>query len=117
MAETEIHIGDATHSQTLSKFHAARAHALVICVNDPEITGKIIVAARRISPDLPILVRAHDEEQANDLRAHGASVAVPEVLESGLQLGEALLAELDVPSHTATELVSQLRNQAYARVG
>ena len=111
--DTVVHVGDATHSQSLAKFRIAEARALVICIDNNATTLRIIQAARRVAPDLPILVRAHDEAQAQELVTHGATLAIPAVLESGLQLARALLGTLQVPEHSASEMVTQLRQQAH----
>ena len=113
IAHTTVHLGDARHSRILTKFGTERARALIVCINDVETTKQIIEAARRIAPDLPVLVRAHDESQAKAMLEQGATVAVPEVLESGLQLASALLHEMEIPEHAAAEIVGQLRQQAH----
>ena len=107
-----VQIGDATRSPTLSKFQIEQAQALVICINQPDTVSHIIDAARRLAPEIPILVRAHDEQQAKQYLGLGATVAVPEVLESGLQLAQALLTQMEVPDHASGEIVAQLRQQA-----
>ena len=107
-----VQIGDATRSPTLSKFQIENAQALVICINQPDTVSHIIDAARRLAPEIPILVRAHDEQQAKQYLGLGATVAVPEVLESGLQLAQALLTQMEVPDHASGEIVAQLRQQA-----
>ena len=107
-----VQIGDATRSPTLSKFQIEQAQALVICINQPDTVSHIIDAARRLTPEIPILVRAHDEQQAKQYLGLGATVAVPEVLESGLQLAQALLTQMEVPDHASGEIVAQLRQQA-----
>ena len=47
-------------------------------------------------PDLPIISRARDADHAAALYKAGASDAVPETLESSLQLAEAVLIDLGV---------------------
>jgi len=47
-------------------------------------------------PDLTIIARARDTAHAADLYKAGASDAVPETLESSLQLAEAVLTDLGV---------------------
>ena len=111
-----VQIGDATRSGILTKFHIEHAQALVICINQPDTVSHIIEAARRAAPDIPILVRAHDEHQARQYLDLGATVAVPEVLESGLQLAQALLTQMDVSDHASGEIVAQLRQQANAHI-
>ena len=107
-----VHIGDATRTQTLQKFQLQSARALIVCIDVQDTVAHIVSSARRIAPDIPILVRSRDEEQAAAQIAGGATVAVPEVLESGLQLATALLNHLDVPDQAAGDIVAQLRHQA-----
>ena len=111
-----VQIGDATRSTILTKFGIAQAQALVICINQPDTVSHIIDATQRLAPKIPILVRAHDEHQARAYLALGATVAVPEVLESGLQLAQALLTQIDIPDHASGEIVAQLRQQAHANI-
>ena len=108
-------MGDATRSQVLNKFHIDRARALVVCINEPNTVTHILNAVRLMQPDLPVLVRARDERQAHELLQQGATVAVPEVLESGLQLADALLQQMDVSEHAAGEIVAQIRHEALSR--
>src|SRR3546814_8738448 len=51
---------------------------------------------RRKSPDLPIISRARGADQSAALYQVGATDAVPETLESSLQLAEAVLIDLGV---------------------
>ncbi|RYY35728.1 MAG: sodium:proton exchanger, partial [Sphingomonadales bacterium] len=47
-------------------------------------------------PNLPIITRARDAGHAAELYKAGATDAVPETLESSLQLSEALLVDLGI---------------------
>lgn len=73
--------GDAMNHHVLIKANIARAKYLVLAIPD-EKTKKIAIRYARVyNPDLYILVRAHDEKQAQELLALGADQAlVPEVL-------------------------------------
>jgi CPA2 family monovalent cation:H+ antiporter-2 len=72
----------------------------------------VLVAARRLSRDLPILVRARDSMHAARLTAQGATQVVPEVLEAGLQLGQLMLQHVGLPMDTAREVVDAKRAAA-----
>ena len=112
--DTTIQVGDATRSQILKKFRIHKARALVVCINQPDTVMHIVKAAKLAQPNLPILARARDETHAAQLLEAGAAVAVPEVLESGLQLAHTLLHKVDVSDHAADEIIAQLRHQALA---
>jgi len=100
-----VFMGDASRTAMLEKMRLGNAAALVISTDDPEAAEQVLVAARRLSRDLPILVRAHDNTHARRLLAQGATQVVPEVFESGLQLGQVLLQHVGLPTDAAREVV------------
>lgn len=104
-----VFLGDASRAAMLEKMRLASAAALVISPDDPEAAGRVLLAARRIARDLPILVRARDRDHAAELLAQGATQVVPEVLEAGLQLGQLMLEHVGLPSDAARDLVEAER--------
>ncbi|MCR9278065.1 MAG: cation:proton antiporter [Pseudomonadaceae bacterium] len=100
-----VYLGDASRRAMLDKVGLAKAAALAICTDDPGATQDVIVAARRDFPNITILARARDPEHARELLDLGATDVIPEVLESGLQLGQTLLTELGVPLAAAREVI------------
>jgi CPA2 family monovalent cation:H+ antiporter-2 len=60
--------------------------------------------------DLKIIARARDERHAQKLYNAGVTEAVPETVESSLQLGEALLVETGVPMGLAIASVHERRD-------
>ena len=113
-----VFLGDASRTAMLEKMRLASAAALVISPDDPRAAERVLVAARQLTRDLPILVRARDRDHAAQLLAQGATQVVPEVLEAGLQLGQLTLEHVGLPSEAARELVEAERAAhlpAYAR--
>jgi CPA2 family monovalent cation:H+ antiporter-2 len=80
-------------------------------MDDPGAAEHVVRAARRLAPDLPILARARDEQHALRLVGHGATRAVPEVLEAGLQLGQLMFEHAGYQVETARDLVEHERVQ------
>jgi CPA2 family monovalent cation:H+ antiporter-2 len=66
-------------------------------------------------PDLPIIARARDADHAAQLYKAGASDAVPETLESSLQLAETALVDLGVAMGPVIASIHQAREDL--RVG
>ena len=64
-----------------------------------------------LEPDLPIIVRARDADHAAELYRAGATDAVPETLESSLQLSEAVLVDLGVPMGPVIASIHDKRDQ------
>jgi monovalent cation:H+ antiporter-2, CPA2 family len=91
-----VHYGDALRMDRLESLGLARARALVFTMDDGVLANRLTERVRRLHPDLTIIARARDPEHAAQLYRSGASDAVPETLESSLQLSEAVLVDLGV---------------------
>ncbi len=105
-----VFLGDASRTAMLEKMRLRNAAALVISADDPDAAERVLIAARRLSRDLPVLVRAHDDSHARRLMAQGATKVVPEVLEAGLQLGQVMLQHVGLPTDAAREVVELERS-------
>ena len=71
-----------------------RAKALILTMDDPVLSLRLTRRVRGWVPKLAIVARARDARHAAELYKAGATDAVPETLESSLQLSEAVLVEL-----------------------
>lgn len=104
-----VYFGDASRPELLRKLHLERAVAVVLTMDQ---TAAALHAARGIrasSPTIRIAARARDETHARALRDAGASVVIPETLESGLQLAGSVFNALGVPGEAASRLLEQAR--------
>ncbi len=88
--------GDVSRPEMVDRLQLGHANALVITMDEPVMAAQIVKRVRGWVPDLPIISRARDTDHASELYRAGASMAVPETLESSLQLSEALLVDLGV---------------------
>ena len=111
-----VFYGDAAGHSILRVVGAERARAAVITLDDPEASAAAVHALRQIRPDLPIIVRAHDREHLDELAGAGATHIVPEMTESSLLLGSAVLKTLGATDEEAQELIGALRLDYYAEL-
>ncbi|MBU3076285.1 cation:proton antiporter domain-containing protein [Sphingomonas quercus] len=88
--------GDAARTELIERLHLDSASALVLTMDDPVQQVRLTRRARRDFPRLTIVARARDGHHAAELYRAGATDAVPEQLESSLQLSEAVLVDLGV---------------------
>jgi CPA2 family monovalent cation:H+ antiporter-2 len=88
--------GDAARGDALTKLGVERALAVVLTMDEPVLAQRLVSKLRREYPDLLIVARARDTFHAAGLYRAGASHAVPETLESSLQLSEAVLVDIGV---------------------
>jgi len=105
-----VYFGDASNAAFLKRCGLAEAPALAITMDNPVRADEVAKAARALRSDLRIVARARDERHAQRLYAHGVTEAVPETVESSLQLGEALLVETGVPMGIAIASVHERRD-------
>ena len=91
-----VRFADVARPGSLDKLGIENALAIVLTMDDPVQQLRMTRQLRQKYPDLPIISRARDADHAAALYQAGASDAVPETLESSLQLAEAVLIDLGV---------------------
>ncbi len=89
-----IIFGDVSRAEMLDRLDLENVSALVLTMDDPVLTVRVTRKVRAEHPNLSIVARARDERHAAELYRAGVTEAVPETLESSLQLSEAVLVEL-----------------------
>ena len=88
--------GDVARSELVDRLNLGRAKALILTMDDPVLSVHLTRRVRGWVPNLTIVTRARDTDHAAELYRAGATDAVPETLESSLQLSEALLVDLGI---------------------
>ena len=105
-----VYYGDAANVEFLKKCGLADAKAIAITMDNPARVDDVARAARAESADLKIIARARDERHAMRLYTAGVTEAVPETIESSLQLGESLLVEAGIPMGLVIASVHERRD-------
>jgi len=105
-----VFFGDAGNAEFLKRCGLAEAPALAVTMDNQLRVDEVVKAARTLRDDLKIIARARDERHAQKLYGAGVTEAVPETVESSLQLGEALLVETGVPMGLAIASVHERRD-------
>ena len=106
----EVYFGDAADPEFLRVCGIMDATGIVITINARETIDAIVEQVRAIRPDILIVSRAKDAIHASHLYQMGASDAVPETIESSLQLSEAALVGLGVPTGLAIATIHAQRD-------
>jgi len=86
--------GDASRPEFVDRLNLGHASALILTMDDPRQVVRLVKRVRAWCPDLTIVARARDPAHAAELYKAGVTDAVPETLESSLQLSEAVLVDL-----------------------
>ncbi len=105
-----VFYGNAADPVFLAKCGLETAQSLAVTMDNPAKAEEIVRIARKENPKLKIIARARDERHAMKLYLAGVTEAVPETIESSLQLGEALLVETGVPMGLAIAAVHERRD-------
>jgi len=86
-----VFYGDATRLDLLRLSGAATARVLVVAVDEPEQSIKIVDLVREHFPQLQIVARARDVTHWYQLRDRGVTLLEREVFESSLRTGRTVL--------------------------
>lgn len=108
--------GDARRKITLERLGLEHASAVVLTMDEPVLAQRLVRTLRSAYPDLPILARARDARHAAALYRAGASTAVPQTLESSLQLSEAVLVGVGVPMGPVIASIHEKRDEFRALI-
>ena len=103
--------GDASRRDALERVGLRNALAVVLTMDEPILAQRLVQKIRRQYPDLLIVARARDSRHAAGLYRAGATHAVPETLESSLQLSEAVLADIGVAMGPVIASIHEKRDQ------
>jgi len=103
--------GDVARSELVDRLNLGRARALVLTMDDPVLTAHLTKRVRGWVPGLTIVARARDASHAAELYRAGVTDAVPETLESSLQLSEAVLVELGIAMGPVIASIHEKRDE------
>ncbi len=107
---------DAARSDALERLGLDDATAVIFTMDEPVAVQRHVRRLRALRPDLPIIARARDASHAAALYRAGASHAVPETLESSLQLSEAVLVDLGVAMGPVIASIHEKRDELRAQI-
>ncbi|MDJ0643919.1 MAG: cation:proton antiporter [Erythrobacter sp.] len=108
--------GDAARGDALSRLGIEQAPAVVLTMDEPVLAQRLVTRLRSNYPALLIVARARDTDHAAQLYRAGASHAVPETLESSLQLSEAVLVDIGVAMGPVIASIHEKRDEYRERL-
>lgn len=107
----EVYFGDARQAAFLNACGAMTASAVIVTVGSQATVDAIVLRVRELRPDIQIVARARDTEHARHLYAIGVTNAVPETVEASLQISEAALVGLGIPTGLVIASVHEKRDR------
>jgi CPA2 family monovalent cation:H+ antiporter-2 len=106
----EVYYGNATDPAFLRACGVMKAAAVIVTIHTPQTIDEIVRQVRALRPDILIVSRARDAQHARHLYEIGVTDAVPETIEASLQLSEAALVGLGVPTGAAIASIHESRD-------
>ncbi len=110
-AGRDVYFGDAAQPEFLKSLGLMTAPAIIVTIHDQAGIDEIVRVARALRPDLLIISRARDSTHARHLYRIGVSDAVPETIEASLQLSEAALVGLGLPTGKVIASIHDKRDE------
>lgn len=107
----DVYYGDAADPKFLEICGLASAAGVIITIHAGELIDLVVEHVRAIRPDVLIVSRARDADHARHLYRLGATDAVPEAIEASLQLSEAALVGLGLPTGPVIASIHEKRDE------
>ena len=106
-----VYFGDGKNIEFLAYCGLADAKAIIITMHKWSEVDDLVAAIRTEWPKLVIVARARDAGHARKLYELGVTDAVPETIEASLQLSEASLVGLGVPTGLVIASIHEKRDE------
>ena len=106
-----VFYGDAKTPQLLVRCGLMDTRAVIITIHTWAETDELVRTIREVRPDVVIVARARDADHARRLYELGVTDAVPETIEASLQLSEAALVGLGVPTGPVIASIHEKRDE------
>jgi monovalent cation:H+ antiporter-2, CPA2 family len=107
----DVYYGDAADPKFLEICGLANASGVIITIHADNLIDAVVEHVRAMRPDVLIVSRARDANHARHLYRLGATDAVPEAIEASLQLSEAVLVGLGVPTGLVIASIHEKRDE------
>lgn len=111
--EVRCLVGDATRMSILEQCGLRVARALVVAVNDPEATRRIVAQARAARPELYIVARTRSARELDRLELLGASLVISTNFEASIEIFARVLREFGVPGNIVEAQIASARAKGY----
>ena len=112
--------GDAAQPRLLEEAHVARATLVVVALPEMDRARLVVRAVRAVSPQVPVLARAHTASARQALTEAGATEVIEPELEAAATMIRHALRSLVKPQARVLDYLSRFRgamNPVHAEVG
>lgn len=111
-----VYHGDASNVQLLKKAGVETASAIILTMNNAQAATRAVASIRSFCRSTPIIVRSKNNEHSEELLEKGATLVVPELYESSLQLAGHTLRAYNYSREEADASIELARRNHYERL-
>jgi CPA2 family monovalent cation:H+ antiporter-2 len=108
-----IFYGDATRAEIMEKLSIKCARVIVFAISDPATTRRGVWLARKLNPEIYILVRTRYLSEIEELHKVGANEVIPEEFETSVEIFSRVLQKFHIPSNIIDQQVKIIRKEGY----
>jgi len=112
----KVYYGDGTRLDVLQASGAAQAQAILVCVEKPEVTDRIVELCKAEFPLAKLYVRSFDRGHSLRLIQAGVDYQIRETFESALVFGREVLTGLGFGEEEARATIEDVRARDQQRV-
>ena len=108
-----IYFGDAAHGTVLKNVNISEARIMVVAISDPVGTLKILDVARKLNPNLYIIVRTRYIRDMESLYQMGADEIIPEEFETSIEIFSRVLDQYNLSKEEIDDFITEIRSDGY----
>ncbi len=108
-----IYYADASNREILEHCRIDKARILVIAISDPLSSERITALAKKINPNIYIIVRTRYVGEMQSLYKVGADEVIPEEFETSIEIFVRVLNKYLIPKSDIEKFVNQIRASGY----
>lgn len=109
--------GDACQTNVLKHAGIEKAAVLVVAISNPVNSLRITQTARQLNPAATIVVKTRNVDEVPAQYRAGASIVVPEELETSINLLSSVLSNYLIPQNDIDTMLDDLRKTSVMRAG
>ena len=109
-----IFYGDAANTVVLGYANVGSARIVVVAINDPKASRRVIELVRQLSPSTYIVARSRYMKEGDGLYLAGADEVIPEEFETSVEIFTRVLARYLVARDQIEAMVAEIRAEGYS---
>jgi len=108
-----IYFGDAAHETVLENINVHEARTMVVAISDPVGTRKVLETAKKLNPNLYIIVRTRYIKEMEKLHEIGANEVIPEEFETSIEIFSRVLDQYNLSPEKIDDFITEIRSDSY----